>query len=221
MNNTFLVLNDSTDTHGRPIQWIPYGRMWTITDTQTPTGPPQLYARHAVPVTVERYEVGYGVLPLPTTATSTSTATTAGTTTPISPADQEILKNCGPDDIPPHLAPYFTPKLIRDGTSVRLGQVRFDETTQRFCWQVFAQPLRMPTERTVHPQLRISCPSVDKKFDMEAIIHFTRHYNIRSNGSYYKATPERVCDGRGYGTHGAIAPTTSGEFPIFRFNSFC
>lgn len=149
--------------------------------------------------------------PLPST-TSTTTPTTVATTNPISPADQELLKTCGPDDIPSHLAHYFTPKLIRDGNTVRLCQVRFDEATQRYCWQVFAQPLRMPTEKTVHPQLRISCPSLDKKFDMEAIIHFTRHRNLRADGTYYKATPERIMDGKGYGKHGLVAPTTSGEF---------
>ena len=151
------------------------------------------------------------MLPLPDATASTSTTTTGATTEPISPADQEILKNCGPDDIPPHLAPYFIPKLIRDSTTVRLGQVRYDETTKRYCWQVFAQPLRLPTPTTVHPQLRISCPSLDKKFDTEAIMWFTRHYNLRPDGTYYKATPERVNDARGYGPHGLIAPTTAGE----------
>ena len=155
---------------------------------------------------VERYEIGYGVLPLPAATTSVPT----GTTTPFTSAEQQTLLSCAPDEIPPHLAPYFIPKLIRTGSTVRLGQVRYDETTKRYCWQVFAQPMRAPTATTVKPQLRVSCPNLDKKFTMEDIIHFTRHYNLRPDGTYYKATPERVCDGKGYGEFGEVAPTVSG-----------
>lgn len=157
---------------------------------------------------VERYEIGYGVLPLPTTST---TSTTTGSAVPFSPAEQEMLLHCSSGEIPPHLAPYFIPKLVRDGSTVRLGQVRFDETTKKFCWQVFAQPLRAPTATTIRPQLRISCPNMDKKFTMEDIIHFTRHYNIRSDGSFYKATPEKLGVSNGYGEYGTLAPTMSGK----------
>ena len=192
-------MNDSTDPRGRPISWIPYG-------IHEETGAPQLYARYAIPLAVDRYEIGYGVLPLPVVSTTVPT----GTATPFTPAEQQTLLACAPNDIPPHLAPYFIPKLVRSGNVVRLGQVRYDEDAKRYCWQVFAQPLRQPTATTVRPQLRVSCPNLDKKFPMEEIIHFTRQYNIRPNGTYYKATPERVCDGRGYGEYGKVAPTVAG-----------
>lgn len=161
-----------------------------------------------VPVAVERYEINYGVLPLPSTTTTTSTTTPLAA--PTTPEEHLALLNCDPEAIPPHLALQFTPKLLRDGTTIKLYQWRFDEQQKKFCWQAFAQPIRPPSTTQINPQLRISCPGLDKKFSLEEIIDFTRHYNLRADGTFYRATPERIYDGRGYGPHGLTSPTVEG-----------
>ena len=135
--------------------------------------------------------------------------------TPTTPDEHLALLNCDPTDIPPHLEPQFIPKIHRDGNSVRLCQYRYDDQQKRFVHQTLAQPLRDPTPGQINPQLRISCPTLDKKFVMEEVLDFLRFYNIRSDGSYYKATPERIHDGRGYGEKGLVAPPTEGTIYFF------
>lgn len=161
-----------------------------------------------IPMAVERYEIGFGVLPLPTTTTTTSTTTP--TAFPTTPEEHAALLNSAYDDIPTHLALQFNPKLLRDGSAVRMYQWRYDDQQRKFCWQTFAQPLRPPTTTKVNPQLRISCPGLDKKLNMDEIIHFLRYYNTRENGSYYKSTPEKMYDGHGFGPNGLTAPSTDG-----------
>ena len=80
---------------------------------------------------------------------------------------------------------------------------------------MFAQPIRPPTTTQVHPQLRISCPSLDKKFAIEEILDFSRHFNVRPDGTYYRATVERIFDGRGYGPFGLPAPPAEGNYCYF------
>ena len=169
-----------------------------------------MYPRHIVPVAVERYEIGFGVLPLPPATTTTSTTTP--TTLPTTPDEHSALLNSDYDDIPPHVALQFVPKLLRDGSTVRMYQWRYDEQQRKFCWQTFAQPIRPPTTTQVHPQLRISCPGLDKKYSVEDTIQFCRHYNIRQDGTFYRATPEKIHDGRGYGPNGLPSPSTDGKF---------
>ena len=196
LNNTIISLLDRSETHdssGKPIQWVPY-------EIHSPTKRPQLYAKHVVPVNQDRYEVGFGVVPLPTTSTTT-TATTSTTTIPTFTPD--ILDV---DELPAHLVPFFAPKVIRVQNTVRLVQYRFDEQQKDFCWQTMSQPLREPSTTIAKPAFRISCPNLDKKFDFESVFWFLRHYNIRKDGTYYKATPETVCDARGYGKYGSLAP---------------
>ena len=204
----FSVFNETTDPHGRPIQWIPYGK-----DDKTNLS--DLYPRYMVPVPVDRYEIKFDVIPIPTTSTTTSTTTPIAF--PTTPEEHAALLNCAPEDIPAHLKPQFAPKLLREGSTVRLYQWRYDEQRKAFCWQSYAQPIRPPTTTQVNPQLRITCPGLDKKFMTEEIIDFTRHYNLRPDGTYYRATPERIYDGRGYGPHGLPAPTTAGKSYIIIF----
>ena len=160
---------------------------------------------------VERFEINFGVLPS-TTATA-STSTLPPTSLPNTPDEHLALLNCDPNDIPPHLAPQFIPKIQRDGNTVRLCQYRFDEQRKQFVHQTLAQPLRDPTPGQLHPQLRISCPTLDKKFVMEEVLDFLRFHNIRPNGTFYKATPEKIHDGRGYGEKGLVAPPKEGTTP--------
>ena len=183
------------------------------------TGLPDQYPRYIVPVAVERYELKYDVLPLPTTSTATSTTTL--TDAPTTPEEHVALLNSDPESIPPHLALQFTPKLLRDGSTVKLYQWRFDDQQGKFCWQAFAQPIRPPTTTQVNPQLRISCPGLDKKFCFEALLDFTRYHNIRSDGTFYRATPERIYDGRGYGPDGLPSPTTEGNTGSNYFICIC
>ena len=207
----FKAFNETTDPHGRPISWIPYGK-------DEFSGLPDLYPRYMVPVAVERYEIGYGVLPLPSTTTTTTTSTPLVAPTTV---DEHLaLLNSDPDTIPPHLALQFQPKLLRDGQTVKLFQWRFDEQQKKFCWQVFAQPIRPPTTTQVHPQLRISCPNLDKKYTFEDVIHFTQVYNLRPDGTYYRATPCRVADGRGYGPDGLPSPTAEGTYPYLLYQHY-
>ena len=211
MFNIFIIVFDlTTDPHGRPIQWIPYGK-------HEDTGLPALYPRYIVPVAVERYEINYDVIPLPSTTPTTSTTTPIAF--PTTTEEHVALLNCDPESIPTHLAPQFAVKLLRNGNTVRLYQWRFDDQQKRFCWHTFAQPIRPPTTTTINPQLRISCPGLDKKFSMEEIIDFGRYFNIRSDGSFYRATPVRIYDGRGYGPHGLPAPPQDGE--CFLLILFC
>ena len=208
---SILLLNKThldysvTDPRGNPTQWVPYGRQWTRLDTQVPTGPPQLYARHCIPLNTGVYEVLWGVLPLPD-APSTSTALASESSLPSTPSEHAALLSS--TEIPAHIQPFFVPKLLREGNTVKLYQLRFDERQNKFCYHVLAQPLRQPTATTINPQLRLSCPSVERKFDVEDILNFLRYRNIRPDGTYYAATPETIPDGRGYGPHGNIAPTT-------------
>ena len=129
---------------------------------------------------------------------------------PTTPAEHLALLNCSPDDIPAHLEPQFVPKIIREGSTIRLCQYRFDEQQKEFTWQTLAQPLRDPTPSHL-VRLRISSPNLDKKWAMEEILDFLRFFNTRPDGSYYKATPEKIHDGRGYGEFGLVAPPTKGN----------
>ena len=202
LQHDYLVFNETIDPHGRPVVWIPYGR-------DEFTGLPDLYPRYMLPLAVEKYEIKFGVLPLSSVTSTTSTPMVVST--PNTPDEHLALLHCAPDNIPPHLAPQFIPKVIREGTTVRLCQYRYDEQRKEFTHQTLAQPLRDPTPGQIRPHLRISCPSLDKKFCMEEVLDFLRFYNIRSDGSFYRATPERIHDGRGYGPNGLVAPPTKGK----------
>ena len=166
---------------------------------------------------VERYEVKFTVIPSSTATTTTSVPPT--TSLPSTPEAHLALLHCAPEDIPPHLAPQFIPKVIRDGNTVRLCQYRFDEQRKEFTHQTLAQPLRDPTPTQVHQQLRISCPTLDKKLNVEELLDFLRFHNIRPDGTYYRCTPERIHDGRGYGEQGLCAPSTEGKYVIFVVSS--
>ena len=184
----------------------------------SPTGQPQLYARFCIPLNLGVYEVNFGVLPLdtPTTVAGVASESSLPSTT------EEHAALLASTTLPPHIQPFFIPKLLREeGKTVRLYQMRFDEQQKRFRYHVLAQPLREPTAKTVKPQLRISCPSIDKKFDVENVLNFLRYYNTRSDGSYYVATPEVIPDGSGYGPYGAVAPTTERtyDFSILLINT--
>ena len=197
-----------TDPRGRPIEWIPYGR-------DEFTGTPDLYPRFIIPCAVEKYEISFKVLPPSSTTTTTSTTTPVAL--PQTPSEHLSLLHCDPEDIPAHIAPQMIPKIIRDGNTVRLCQYRFDEQQKAFVFHTLAQPLRDPTPGS-NPQLRISCPNLDKKFEFEEILDFLRFYNLRPDGTYYRATPERIHDARGYGDKGLPAPPLKGNyFPMYLF----
>lgn len=150
------------------------------------------------------YEVNFGVLPLNTPTTDAGVASESSL--PTTAEGTAALMTSA--EIPVHIQPFFVPKLLREGGTVRLYQMRYDEQQKRFRYHMLAQPLREPTAKTVKPQLRISCPNIDKKFNMEDIINFLRYYNTRSDGSYYPGTPEIVPPDHGYGEYGSIAPST-------------
>ena len=201
--------SETVDPHGNPIQWVPYG-------VHSPTKQPQLYAKYVIPLNMDRFELGFGVHPLPSTmeaATASTSATSVATTTSSEIPDftPEILDVA---ELPAHLAPHFAPKLIRVQNVVRLVQYRFDEQQRKFCWHTMSQPLRDPSATIAKPSFRISCPHLDRKFDFESVFWFLRHYNVRKDGTYYRATPETIADGRGYGKHGAIAPDTECKYSI-------
>lgn len=153
---------------------------------------------------MDTYEVNFGVLPLDTPVTDAGVASES--MLPSTPDEHSALLASA--EIPPHVQPFFIPKLLREGKTVRLYQMRFDEQQKKFCYHVLAQPLREPTPTTVKPQLRLSCPNIDKKFETEDVLNFLRYNNIRSDGTYYAATPEAIPTGRGYGRHGEPSPTT-------------
>ena len=155
---------------------------------------------------VEKYEIGFTVLP--STTASTTTSTTPPLAMPTTPEEHLALLHCDPNDIPPHIAPQFIPKIIRDGNTVRLCQYRFDDQRKQFVHQTLAQPIQEPSPGQRFLHTRISCPSLDKKEDVEEVLDFLRFHNIRSDGTYYRATPERIHDGRGYGEKGLTAPPT-------------
>ena len=200
-----VTRSDTHDSQGRPIEWVPC-------TSYSPPGKPQLYAKYLIP-RADEYVLDFGVLPLPTTvASTTSSTTTVSTSTtdaPAPPSNVAILLSEAP--IPSHQTHFFVPKLIRDRGTVRLVHYRYDEQRKCFCWQVMAQPLREPTSKK--PSFRISCPNLDRKFDFESVFWFIRDYNIRADGTYYKACAGPVkTNCRGYGKLGTFAPDTDCKF---------
>ena len=180
--------------NGEKIVWVPYV-------IHSPTKKPSLVARHAIPLNMDRYEIGFGVYDPSTAATTSTTPPTMSTssTLPATTSSHKEILDSG--EIPDVLAPYFIPRIVRDGTTVRLIQLRFDEQQGRFCWQSLAQPLKSTTTAPVRPYLRLSCPDLISKFDYEAMLHFLRYHNTRPDGTYYVATPERLPVNTGYGYH--------------------
>ena len=168
-----------------------------------------------LPLNSDRFEIGFGVVPLPTVTEptpSTSTSTTSVATTPeiaIPDFTPDIL-DC--ENLPAHLETHFAPKLVRVQNVVKMVQYRFDEQQKKFCWHVLKQPLREPATTMVKPAFRISCPNLDKKFDFESVFWFLRHFNIRRDGSFYRASPEVIPPSRGYGERGTFAPSTDCKY---------
>ena len=189
------------DSRGRPIQWVPFAK-------DDDTGVTYSCPKNIIPCAVDRYEVNFDVLPLPTTTTTTSTTTPPSL--PSTPGEHLALLHSDPESLSPLVKAQFTPKLLRQGSTIRLYHWRYDEQQKKFCWHAFAQPIRPPATTQVNPELRISCPSLAKKYDYEAIIDFSRYYTIRPDGTYYQATPERIYDGSGYGPYGSLSPTVAG-----------
>ena len=195
----------TTNPSGNPTVYVPY-------EVHSPTKKPQLFARFCIPVNQDVYEFNSTVVPLSTTTSTTTTSTSASTQSvslPSTSAEHLELLHC--EEIPAHIAPYFIPKVIREGTVVKLVQYRYDAQRKAFCWHVLAQPLREPKPGQTKPQLRLTCPNLDKKFTIEEVLDFLRYFNINSDGSYYKATPEVFHPGRGFGKRGDFAPATDGK----------
>ena len=176
---------------------------------------PQMFAKYMIPDNQDRYELGFGVVPLSDTVSATTSTTSTTTTTTTAPSIPDFTPDIlDVSELPAHLAPFFAPKLIRVQKVVRVVQYRYDEQQKKFCWHVMSQPLREPS-LVAKPAFRISCPSLDRKYDFESVFWFLRHYNIRKDGSYYRATPETIPDGKGFGEHGTFAPDTERKFIDF------
>lgn len=163
---------------------------------------PQLYARYCIPLTVDRYELRQPVIPLPSTALAT---TTPATTLDVTNTDHDQILTSGV--VPPHLKLFYMPKIVKNGTSYRICQFRYCEEKSEWVWMSLAQPLSYPDLTRVRPRLRIPCPSLEQKFDLEEVLDFLRTYNIRENGSYYKAAVGDDSTARGYGPKGTSAPS--------------
>ena len=101
------------------------------------------------------------------------------------------------------------PKIVKSGATYRICQFRYCEEKSDWIWMSLAQPLSYPDLTKVRPRLRIPCPTLEQKFDLEEVLDFLRTHNIRENGSYYKAGVGDDSTGRGYGPKGASAPSTS------------
>ena len=156
---------------------------------------PHLYARNCIPVDVEHFVVNYPIIPLSTTPTTTSTTTTSFDIDDID-AQAVLASNVSP---PPHLKLLFMPKVVRDGSTCRIIQLRFLKSKNKFVWMSFGQPLLYPDPSRDKPRLRLPAPSLDVKFDYEDMMNFTRFNNIESDGSYYRAAVGDPLDARGYG----------------------
>lgn len=171
-----------------------------------------------LPLNPDRYELGFGVVPLPTSDSPTTSTTATTTTVATTPAMPDFTPEILTAELPAHLEVHFAPKLVRVQNVVRLVQYRFDEQQNKFCWHVLSQPLRDPTATMVKPAFRISCPTLDRKFDFESVFWFLRHYNVRSDGTYYLASPEPIPTSRGYNSNVAIndrstfAPSTDCKY---------
>ena len=121
-------------------------------------------------------------------------------------AHKELLAS---ETVPEHIKPFLIPKLVREGSTVRLVQYRFDERQQRFCWQSLAQPVNPSSTSSIRPYLRLPCPSIESKHDFEEILWFLLHHNTRPDGTYYIAVPAgTVPPSRGYGSRSEYSPTT-------------
>ena len=143
--------------------------------------------------------VNYPIIPLSTSTATTSTTTT--TTTPpidVNTIDHQAILASGVD-VPPHLKLLYMPKVVRDGSTCRIIQLRYLKPKKKFVWMSFAQPILYPDPSREKPRLRIPAPNLTVKFDYEDMMNFTRFYNIESDGSYYRAAMGDPADARGYG----------------------
>ena len=142
--------------------------------------------------------VNYPILPPTTTTTTTSTTTTTPPTS-VDDIDHQAILASGV--VPPHLKLLYMPKVVRDGSTSRIIQLRYSKPKNKFVWMSFGQPLLYPDPSRVKPRLRLPAPSLDVKFDYEDMMNFTRFHNIESDGSYYRAGVGDPLDARGYGEY--------------------
>ena len=205
MINTIITLclahNDETDPYGRSHVWLPYGRH---VDVEKGVNEAVLYSRYCIPVDTSAYEVGFACVPLSMTTETPSTTTTATTaaTTPSAPlvlSDDQHSEHFKTGSVPPHLALYYAPKVVKVGTTLRICQLRFNRATNTVEWMCLAHAVAPTTSvDAIKPKLRVKCSSLEKKFTHEDMLKFLRHYNIESDGSFYAASADSSNDAAGY-----------------------
>lgn len=191
-------MNDDTDPSGRPHVWLPYGRQY---NEETETYDTVFYSRYCIPLDTDAYEVGFACVPLCMSATSTSTTTTTTTPAPgpLPLTDEQHSAHFKSGSIPPHLALYYAPKVVKVGTTMRVCQFRYNRLTNKPEWMCLAHALAPDTAATtMKPKLRVKCATLDKKFTFEDLMKFLRYYNIESDGSFYAASADTRHDAAGF-----------------------
>ena len=196
--NNFLLFtvvpNDNTDPYGRPHVWLPYGR-------DEETGETVFYSRYCIPMDTDAYEIGFACVPLSMTTgtTTTTTPTTTSTSTPLPLTADQHSEHFKAGSVPPHLALYYAPKVVKVGTTLRICQLRYNRTTNNIEWMCLAHALSPNTSvDSFKPKLRVKCPSLEKKFTCEDILNFLRYYNVESDGTFYAASIDTSNDAAGF-----------------------
>ena len=200
-NMLFIAHNDDFDPYGRTHVWLPYGRH---VDLEKGVNEVNLYSRYCIPLDTDAYEVGFACVPL-SMSDGTSTTTTSATTTATTPSKPLALtaeqhsEHFQSGTVPPHLALYYAPKVVKVGTTLRVCQLRYNRSTNAVEWMCLAHALAPTTSADAFkPKLRIKCASLEKKFTYEDILKFLRHYNIESDGTFYAASADTSNDAAGY-----------------------